>query len=67
MNQTALDFRGRDALLAVVEEAYAQPDGKSLTNTLRDGLFRLNKDMAVSLPDGVFEPGRRQGDGSGSG
>jgi len=56
MNQTALDFRGRDALLAVVEEAYAQPDGESLTHTLRDGLCRLIKDKAVSLPDCVFEP-----------
>jgi predicted metal-dependent enzyme (double-stranded beta helix superfamily) len=56
MNQTALDFRGRDALLAVVEEAYAQPDGESLTTTLRDGLCRLIKDKAVSLPDCVFEP-----------
>ena len=56
MTQTALDFRGRDALLAVVEEAYAQPDGKALTNTLRDGLCRLIKEKAVSLPDCVFEP-----------
>ena len=56
MSQTALDFRGRDALLAVVEEAYAQPDGESLTHTLRDGLCRLIKSKAVSLPDCVFEP-----------
>ena len=56
MSQTALDFRGRDALLAVVEEAYAQPDGESLTHTLRDGLCRLIKTRAVSLPDCVFEP-----------
>jgi len=56
MSQTALDFRGRDALLAVVEEAYAQPDGESLTHTLRDGLCRLIKTKAVSLPDCVFEP-----------
>jgi predicted metal-dependent enzyme (double-stranded beta helix superfamily) len=56
MSQTALDFRGRDALLAVVEEAYAQPDGESLTHTLRDGLCRLIKEKAVSLPDCVFEP-----------
>ena len=56
MSQTALDFRGRDALLAVVEEAYAQPDGETLTHTLRDGLCRLIKTKAVSLPDCVFEP-----------
>lgn len=56
MSTTALDFRGRDALLAVVEEAYAQPDGESLTHTLRDGLCRLIKTRAVSLPDCVFEP-----------
>jgi predicted metal-dependent enzyme (double-stranded beta helix superfamily) len=56
MSQTALDFRGLDALLAVVEEAYAQPDGESLTHTLRDGLCRLIKEKAVSLPDCVFEP-----------
>jgi predicted metal-dependent enzyme (double-stranded beta helix superfamily) len=53
---TALDFRGRDALLAVVDEAYAQPDGESLTHTLRDGLCRLIKSKAVSLPECVFEP-----------
>ncbi|MEO8161654.1 MAG: cysteine dioxygenase family protein [Arenimonas sp.] len=56
MSQTALDFRGRDALLAVVEEAYAQPDGEALTHSLRDGLCRLIKARAVSLPDCVFEP-----------
>jgi predicted metal-dependent enzyme (double-stranded beta helix superfamily) len=56
MSETALDFRGRDALLAVVEEAYAQPDGESLTHTLRDGLCRLIKTRAVSLPECVFEP-----------
>ena len=56
MSQTALDFRGRDALLAVVEEAYAQPDGESLTHTLRDGMCELIKSKAVSLPDCVFEP-----------
>ena len=56
MSTTALDFRGRDALLAVVEQAYAQPDGESLTHTLRDGLCMLIKTKAVSLPDCVFEP-----------
>jgi 3-mercaptopropionate dioxygenase len=56
MSNTALDFRGRDALLAVVEQAYAQPDGESLTHTLRDGLCMLIKTKAVSLPDCVFEP-----------
>jgi predicted metal-dependent enzyme (double-stranded beta helix superfamily) len=56
MSETALEFRGRDALLAVVEEAYAQPDGESLTHTLRDGLCRLIKTRAVSLPECVFEP-----------
>ena len=56
MSQTALDFRGRDALLKVVEDAYAQPDGESLTRTLRDGLCHLIKSKAVSLPDCVFEP-----------
>ena len=56
MSQTALDFRGRDALLALVEKAYAQPDGEALTHTLRDGLCHLIKSKAVSLPDCVFEP-----------
>ena len=56
MSQTALDFRGRDALLAVVEEAYAQGDGEALTHSLRDGLCRLIKTKAVSLPECVFEP-----------
>ena len=56
MSQTALDFRGRDALLALVERAYAQPDGEALTHTLRDGMCELIKSKAVSLPDCVFEP-----------
>jgi predicted metal-dependent enzyme (double-stranded beta helix superfamily) len=56
MSDTALDFRGRDALLAVVEQACSQPDGESLTRTLRDGLCHLIKSKAVSLPDCVFEP-----------
>ena len=56
MSETALDFRGRDALLAVVEAAYAQPDGEALTHALRDGLCRLIKSRAVSLPECVFEP-----------
>ena len=56
MSETALDFRGRDALLAVVEQACSQPDGQSLTRTLRDGLCHLIKSKAVSLPDCVFEP-----------
>jgi predicted metal-dependent enzyme (double-stranded beta helix superfamily) len=51
-----LTFTGRDALLAVIDEAYAQPDGESLTHTLRDGLCRLIKSKAVFLPDCVFEP-----------
>ena len=56
MSETSLDFRGRDALLAVVEQACSQPDGESLTRTLRDGLCHLIKSKAVSLPDCVFEP-----------
>ena len=56
MATTDLTFRGRDALLAVVEAAYAQPDGESLTHTLRDGLCHLIKTRAVSLPECVFEP-----------
>ena len=50
------DFRGREALLAVIDAAYAEPDGEALTHSLRDGLCRLIKDKAVSLPDCVFEP-----------
>jgi 3-mercaptopropionate dioxygenase len=49
-------FRGRDALLQVIEEAYAQPDGESLTRVLRDGMCRLIKEKAVALPECVFEP-----------
>ena len=51
-----LTFTGRDALLAVIDEAYAQPDGESLTHSLRDGLCRLIRDKVVFLPDCVFEP-----------
>lgn len=53
---TFLNFTGRDALLTVVEEAYRQPDGETLTHSLRDGLCRLIKDRTVFLPDCVFEP-----------
>jgi predicted metal-dependent enzyme (double-stranded beta helix superfamily) len=56
MPTSALDFRGRDALLQVVEDAYAQPTGEALTHSLRDGLCHLIKSRAVSLPDCVFEP-----------
>lgn len=50
------DFRGRQALLAVVDEAYAQDSAEALTHSLRDGLCRLISENAVSLPDCVFEP-----------
>lgn len=50
------DFKGRDALLAVIETAYAQPDGQGLTRSLREGLCRLIRENAVSLPDCVYEP-----------
>lgn len=50
------EFRGRDALLAVFDTAYAQHGGEALTHSLRDGLCRLIRDRAVSLPDCVFEP-----------
>ena len=54
MNQPT--FTGRDALLAVIDEAYAQPSGQALTHTLRDGMCRLIRDKAVFLPECVFEP-----------
>jgi predicted metal-dependent enzyme (double-stranded beta helix superfamily) len=50
------EFRGRDALLAVIDAAYAEPDGERLTHSLRDGLCRLIRDKAVFLPECVFEP-----------
>lgn len=56
MDDTHPNFRGRDALLAVIEAAYGQPDGEGLTRTLRDGLCKLIKDKAVALPECVFEP-----------
>ena len=49
-------FRGRDALVAVIDTAYAQCGDKALTHNLRDGLCRLIRDKAVQLPDCVFEP-----------
>ena len=49
-------FTGRDALLAVIEQACSQPNGESLTRSLRDGLCRLIKERTVFLPDCVFEP-----------
>ena len=59
MSTTALNFRGRDALLKVVEHAYAQPGGEALTHALRDGLCRLIKTRAVSLPEEIMELLRR--------
>ena len=56
MDTSHPSFRGRDALLAVIDAAYAQPDGEGLTSTLRDGLCRLIKTKAVALPECVFEP-----------
>ncbi len=50
------DFKGRDALLAVIDAAYAEPNAEALTHSLRDGMCRLIRDRAVSLPDCVFEP-----------
>lgn len=50
------EFRGRDALLAVIDAAYAEANGQALTHSLRDGLCRLIRDRVVSLPDCVFEP-----------
>jgi predicted metal-dependent enzyme (double-stranded beta helix superfamily) len=50
------EFKGRDALLAVIGDAYAQETDEQLTHSLRDGLCRLIRDRAVSLPDCVFEP-----------
>ena len=49
-------FTGRDALLAVIDEAYAQPDGEALTHSLRDGMCQLIRDKLVFLPECVFEP-----------
>ena len=49
-------FRGREALLAVFDAAYGETTGEALTHSLRDGLCRLIRDMAVSLPECVFEP-----------
>ena len=50
------EFKGRDALLAVIDAAYAEPTAEALTHSLRDGMCRLIRDRAVSLPDCVFEP-----------
>jgi len=50
------EFRGREALLAVIDAAYAQGDDEALTHSLRDGLCRLIRERAVSLPECVFEP-----------
>ena len=50
------EFRGRDALLAVIDAAYAQASDEALTHSLRDGLCRLIRERAVSLPECVFEP-----------
>jgi predicted metal-dependent enzyme (double-stranded beta helix superfamily) len=49
-------FTGRDALLATIAEALAQPTLLETTHSLRDGLCRLIRDKVVFLPDCVFEP-----------
>jgi predicted metal-dependent enzyme (double-stranded beta helix superfamily) len=54
MNQPT--FTGRDALLAVIDEAYAKPDAEALTHALRDGMCKLIRDKVVFLPECVFEP-----------
>lgn len=50
------NFTGRDALLQVIDEAYAQPDHEGLTRVLREGLTRLIREKTVYLPECVFEP-----------
>ena len=54
MNQPT--FTGRDALLVVIDEAYAKPDAEALTHALRDGMCKLIRDKVVFLPECVFEP-----------
>jgi len=49
-------FTGRDALLATIETALAEPDLEATTHSLRDGLCKLIRDKAVFLPECVFEP-----------
>lgn len=49
-------FTGRDALLAVIEDACNEANDEALTRSLRDGLCRLIRDKTVFLPDCVFEP-----------
>ena len=42
--------------MAVIDAAYAEVTGEALTCSLRDGMCRLIRDRAVSLPDCVFNP-----------
>ncbi|HNV84589.1 MAG TPA: cysteine dioxygenase family protein [Arenimonas sp.] len=49
-------FTGRDALLAMIDEALALGDHEAVTSSLRDGLCRLIRDKSVFLPECVFEP-----------
>jgi predicted metal-dependent enzyme (double-stranded beta helix superfamily) len=53
---TTPSFTGRDALLATIGEALAQPTLLETTHHLRDGLCKLIRDKAVFLPECVFEP-----------
>lgn len=49
-------FTGRNALLAMIDEAMALGDHEAVTSSLRDGLCRLIRDKSVFLPECVFEP-----------
>src|SRR3546814_9046441 len=52
----ALDFPGRDKLVAVVDAAVSHGDEHAITAALRNGMCAMIRNGEVRLPDEVFEP-----------
>src|SRR3546814_15574395 len=52
----ALDFPGRDKLVAVVDAAVSHGDEHAITAALRNSMCAMIRNGEVRLPDEVFEP-----------
>lgn len=51
-----LDFPGRDAMIAALDDAVALGDDRSVTDALRKRLCAMIGEKEVQLPECVFEP-----------
>ncbi|HET6546617.1 MAG TPA: cysteine dioxygenase family protein [Rhodanobacteraceae bacterium] len=52
----ALDFPGRDRLVAAIDQAVSRTDRNAIAEALRDALCRLIRERSVQLPTCVFDP-----------